>query len=182
MIFRNGRALPPRSSALRLLAAVCCPNSTSTQKRTSNIGGVNVFINFALSLPFPPVTLDSTGATIYKFTIPKSSSLIGANAVFQAFIVDKGGAPNGFSATQGLDLHVASHGLLIGSRSTGKASPQIAINLDTGKQSSFAHASLTNNGIPGFQPGSRAHLLMGSGLSDKVVLMDCRVFLTTECW
>ena len=46
-------------------------------------------------------------------------------------------------------------GVLLGLRSTGSASPQIAINLDTGVQSSFKHTTMTNVDIPGMMPRDR---------------------------
>lgn len=157
------------------------PNTTavgflSLKKANFNLGGVGILIDFGLSFQLPFLTLDSAGAGAYKLPLPNSSSVLGAQVYQQVFIADAGGAALGFSATQGLDLTVVNFGVLLGLRSTGSASPQIAINLDTGTQSSFTHTSMTNVAIADMYPGSRAWCMMGSGRSNKVALFDCDAF------
>ena len=148
----------------------------SLAKSQLNLGGVEVLIDFNSSLQLPFVTLNSAGKASYSLPLPGSSSILGAQVFQQVFVADPGGAALGFSATQGLDLTVVNFGMLFATRSTGSASPQVAINLDTGAQSSVTQASMTNAQIPGMYPGNRDYSLVGSGRSNKVAMFDCRVF------
>lgn len=149
------------------------------RKAQFNLGGVDVWIDFAVSFQLPIATLDAQGSASYPLPLPNNASLLGANVFQQAFVGDAGGAPIGFSATQGVDALVTNFGVLIGTRSTGSASPQIAINLDTGTQSSFSYTSMTNVDIAGMFPRRGTHCLMGSGRSNKVALFDCETFPPT---
>lgn len=148
----------------------------SINKSQFTLGGVEVLIDFGASFRLPLVTLDAAGKTVYNVPLPNSTSLLGAQVFQQVFVVDPGGAALGFSATQGLDLTVMNFGMLFGTRSTGQASPQVAINLDTGARSSVTQASMTNAQIPGMYPGDRSYCMVGSGRSSKVAMFDCRVF------
>ncbi len=141
------------------------------------VGGVRVLIDFGASLQFPLAKLDGAGSLTYHLPIPNVAALVDARVHHQAFIADSGAAPLGFSATQGLDVRVMRSGMLLATRSTGGLSPpQIAINLDNGKRSSFSHSGMTNNFIPGLLPRTRTHMLVGCSRRDKVVLFDCTVF------
>jgi len=148
----------------------------SVAKSNFNLGGVGILVDFSASLQLPLTTLDTAGKGSYSLPLPASSILLGARVFQQVFVVDPGGASLGFSATQGLDLTVVNFGMLMSTRSTGSASPHVAINLDTGARSSVTQASMTNAQIPGMYPGNRDYCLVGSGRSSKVAMFDCRVF------
>jgi hypothetical protein len=148
----------------------------SLNKSQINLGGVDILIDFSLSFQLPFVSLNSTGKATYQLPMPATPSILGSQVFQQAFVSDPGGAALGFAATQGLDLRVANFGILLGTRSTGSATPHLAINLDTGVRSSVTQASMTNAQIPGMYPGTRSHCMVGSGRSGKVAMFDCQVF------
>jgi hypothetical protein len=157
------------------------PNATavpflSLQRADFVIGGVRVLIDFSQSIQFPFVNLDTTGSATIPLPLPNTPTILGVVGLEQAFIADSGGGALGFSATQGLEIRVMNYGLLIGTRSTGAISPQVAINLDTGVQSSFKHTTMTNVDIPGMMPRTRTHMMVGSGRTNMVALYDCQVF------
>ena len=116
-----------------------------TKTANTNLGGVGIRIDFASSLQLPFVTLDGTGAATYSLPIPNIPTLIGLTGYAQVFIGDAGGAPIGFSATQGLSLTLANKSLLLGSRSIGGTQdPQMSIDLDANKVVMFGAANINN--------------------------------------
>lgn len=157
---------PSNGAAVPLLAA---------KEASLQVGGLTILIDLGTSVPLPAITLDGNGEGTLPLPLPNTTSLVGTMFWSQAFLPDSG-ASIGFSATQGVRVRVADFELLLGTRSTGSSSPQIAINLDTGAQSSFASANMTNIGIPGMYPRNGTHCIAGSGRTNKVALFDCRVF------
>lgn len=139
------------------------------------VGSLTVLVDLATSLPLGGAVLDGSGAGTLAFPLPNVPALVGLTFFSQAFVPDSG-ASMGVSATQGLRVRVSEHGLVLGTRSTGSSSPQIAIRLDSGVRSTFSSSSMTNLGIPGLYPKNGTHCIAGSGRTGKVALFDCRVF------
>ncbi len=165
------------------LASAPAVGFVGIQTANTGIGGVTVLIDFATSLQLPFVTLDAQGAQTYQLPIPNKSSLVGVTVYSQAFIADSGGAPLGFSATQGLSLKLANKGLLLGSRSIGGSQdPQAVVDLGANQLSYFGANQVDNGNDVHFTIG-RTHCMVPAGLSGNVSLFDCSIvppkFVTT---
>lgn len=145
----------------------------SLQAANTGIGGVGIFVDFNSSLQLPFVTLDAQGSQTYKLPIPNGAALIGITVYAQAFIADAGGAPLGFSATQGLSFKVANTGMVLGSRSIGGSQdPQAVVDLGTG-QLNFFGATQVDNGNDVCFTKNRTHCMVPAGLGKNVSLFDC---------
>ena len=157
------------------LANALAVGFAGAKSANTSLGGVSILIDFPSSLQLPFIKLDGTGAQTYKVPIPNNAALVGVTGYAQVFIGDAGGAPIGFSATQGLKLRLANKSLLLGSRSIGGTKdPQMSIDLDANKVVMFGAANINNGNDVHYLVG-RTHCLVPAGLGRNISLFDCRV-------